>query len=83
MCKKAVIEIGWQKFVLDKDKAIQALELLSEAERYEEIRNREEGEVVVSYHVYQHKYKEYVRLTMLPDDMYRMAKLAGKPEGKD
>ena len=79
-----VIEIGYESYVLPTEKALQLIEILELAERYErkywskderESRGMKEE---YTYHVYPND-KQY-NMKIISDDMYRMAKLAGKPE---
>jgi hypothetical protein len=78
--KKAIIRVGYNNFVLDTQKALALLELLADAEIYEERwRNREDGGT--TYHVYPQESDHGVReLKVVPTAFYHMAKMAGKPE---
>jgi predicted DNA-binding ArsR family transcriptional regulator len=75
-----VIEFGWNnKFVLKTSDAVKLLELLEKAEMYEDKwRKAEEGGT--TYHVYPLEPEKVPSLKLISDDLYRMAKLAGKPE---
>lgn len=75
-----VIEFGWNnKFVLKTSDAVRLLELLEKAEAYEEKwRKNEDGGT--TYHVYPLDPEKVPSLKLISDDLYRMAKLAGKPE---
>ena len=73
---KVVIEMGWSKsFVLDSDRALTLLEILKDAEVFEEKYSTK------TVHVYENADRS-LTMRLLPDAIYRMAKLAGKPEEK-
>lgn len=78
--KKAIIRVGYTEFVLDTQKALALLELLAEAEIYEEKwRSKEDGGA--TYHVYPQDTNDGLRqLKVVPTAFYHMAKMAGKPE---
>lgn len=71
---KAVIEIGYNKYVLDLRDAVDIIESLGKAEKYE-TKWSKEG---TSHYIYPLS-DSLGSLTLLSDDLYRMAKLAGKP----
>lgn len=80
-----VVEIGYTKFVLPRDKALQMVEILEQAEVYEtkywnaeRRKERNMGDNDYTYHVYPNE-KEY-SMKIVSDQHYQMAKLAGKPE---
>ena len=79
---KAIIQIGYNNYVLDTEKAIKILSLLEEAERYEhKWRNAEEGGS--TYHVWNANESPadgLREMKLMPEQLYRMAKMAGKPE---
>ena len=72
--------MGYSSFVLDTSKALALLELLADAELYEEKwRKTEEGGT--TYHVYPQDTNDGLReLKVVPMAFYHMAKMAGKPE---
>lgn len=75
---KVILKIGYDRFVMDADKAVAVLDLLSEAETYEEKwRSKEDGGS--TFHVYDNKVLEEATMQIMPLSRYRMAKLAGKP----
>lgn len=77
-----VVELGWNKFVLNREDGIKLVELLEKAELYEEKwiskEDRVEGGADHTYHVWPNDKTFSMRL--LPMQMYQMAKLAGKSE---
>lgn len=76
-----VVELGWSKFILNREDGIKLVELLEKAELYEEKwinkEDRAEDGADHTYHVYPNDKTFTMRL--LPTQMYQMAKLAGKP----
>lgn len=79
---KAIIQIGYNNYVLDTEKAIKILSLLEEAERYEhKWRKAEEGGS--TYHVWDGNESPadgLREMKLMPEQLYRMAKMAGKPD---
>jgi hypothetical protein len=78
-----VVDFGYSKVVLPKDKAFQLIECLESAERYEEKywpeakRKEKNMQSDYTYHVY--PLDGGFTMTILGDSKYQMAKLAGKP----
>ena len=79
-----VVEIGYQKYVMQKEQAMKLIEVLEKAEVYEakywnETKRKEKGiDADYTYHVYPND--KSFSMGIVADDHYRMAKLAGKPE---
>jgi hypothetical protein len=76
---KVIIEFGYDKhFVMEADKALTLLDLLKDAEMYKEVyRSSERGGN--TYHIFPQQ-KELCSMKVLSNNMYSLAKLAGKPE---
>lgn len=75
---KALIRVGYDQYVMDIDRAITLLESLADAEVFQEKYDSETK--THSVYVYAQESKERVReLRLISDDLYKMAKLAGKP----
>ena len=73
---KAIVQVGYKTYVMDAEKAIAFLALLDNAEVYE---SKWESKIT-SHYVYPQDNGDHIReLKLLPDALYRMAKLAGKP----
>lgn len=78
-----VIDLGWQKLVMNREDAMLMAEILERAETYEnKYWSREEREKLgmtddYTFHVYPNE-KEY-GMKIISDGHYNMAKLAGKP----
>ena len=82
---KCVTTIGYDKYVLETKEAIALFEILSKAERYETKYHNAENDKpsFYTYHVWEQSVEESrVSLILLGEGMYRLAKLAGKPEEK-
>lgn len=77
---KAVLQLGYDQYVLDAQDALKVYEIIAKAERYKSMyRSREEGGSV--HYVWdQGEEREMRDLRIMPDSLYRMAKLAGKPD---
>jgi hypothetical protein len=76
---KVIVSIGWNNdFVMDADKALTMLDLLKDAEKYQEVYHSKDGN---TYHIFPQQ-KELATLKVLSTHMYNLAKLAGKPEEK-
>jgi len=79
-----IVDFGYSKVVLSKDKAFQLIECLESAERYEEkywpeAKRKENGmQVDYTYHVYPNETQFSFRV--LSDEQYQLCKLAGKPQ---
>lgn len=78
--KKALVRVGYTTYVIDTQKALALLELLADAELYEEKwRKQEEGGT--TFHIFPQESNEGIReLKVIPTAFYHMAKMAGKPE---
>jgi hypothetical protein len=84
--KMIVIDLGYRKVVLDREKAMQLMECLETAEVYEEKywsedKRKELGMTeTYTYHVYPND--NNFSMQIVSDSKYQMAKLAGKPQEK-
>ena len=77
---KCVVAIGYKSFVIDADKGVQLLDLLADAEIYEESYNGT-GKPT-TYHIYENEgggNGVSIDLRLLPQSFYSVSKLAGKP----
>lgn len=73
---KVIVEVGWgRSFVLDSDRALALLDIMKDAEVFEEKYSAK------TVHIYDNADRN-LSMRLLPDAIYRMAKLAGKPEDK-
>jgi len=73
---KAVIDIGYNKYVLDLKDAVTVLEMLGKAEKYQTNWSKEGN---TSLHYIYSQEESMGSLSLLGEGLYRMAKLAGKP----
>lgn len=70
-----IVSLGYSHYVMPTKDAVQLLEILEKAERYvHKYRANDES----THHVWPND--TTVEAKMIGNDMYRMAKLAGKPE---
>jgi hypothetical protein len=78
-----VIDLGYRKIVLSKEKAMMLIECLEGAETYEEKywgeeKRKEKGMTeAYTYHVYPNEAS--FSMSILGDSKYQLARLAGKP----
>lgn len=72
---KAVVQVGYKSYVMDAEKALAFLSMLDQAEVYE---NKWDGKTTAHY-VYARETDSIQDFKLMPDALYRMAKLAGKP----
>lgn len=77
---KVVVELGYQKYLLDTKEAVDLVGILSKAELYKEVWHKEE-DGGTTYHVYAQD-SVTSSMSIMPDHLYRMARLAGKPQEK-
>ena len=77
---KAIIQVGYKEYAIDARKAVEIMELLEGAERYQS--KYWGGGKPTTYHVYEDADESVKNIQLLDEKLYRMAKLAGKPEEK-
>lgn len=77
---KAVIQIGYNTYLLDAKDAISIMEMIDKADVWEEKwQSREDGGTL--YFAYSQDTEDSIRnVKIIPDSLYKMAKMAGKPE---
>lgn len=74
---KAIVEVGYKKYVMDAKEALTLLEMLGKAEMYETKWSQGSS----SHYIYPQDQSEFIReLRIMPQALYNIAKLAGKPE---
>jgi|LakMenEpi03Aug12_release.lakeMendotaPanAssembly.Ray.scaffolds.fasta_scaffold925702_2 hypothetical protein len=81
MSDKATIQVGYEEYVMEARDALTIISLLSKAEKYKRVWAKEEDGGTTHY-VYPQEPDESSKrsLILLPDNLYRIAKLAGKPD---
>jgi hypothetical protein len=79
---KAIVQVGYDRYVMDAKDALALHEILAKAELFKrDYRTKDEGGPL--YHIWEQDHTTETRsFEILPDSLYRMAKLAGKPEDK-
>ena len=76
---KVVIDIGYRKYIVNADEAIKISTMLSTAEMYETKYTKDDkGDSMTMHYVYPQDEMRW-HMDIMPDSIYRMAKLAGKP----
>lgn len=84
--KMVIVDIGYKKYIMPKEKAMQLVEVLESAEVYEEKywsedKRKELGMTeTYTYHVYPNEAN--FSMQIIGDSKYQMARLAGKPQEK-
>ena len=74
-----VMEFSYVSIVLSPKDALVMAEIMQRAERYEKKYRRETGgDTTYTYHVWPNS--DEISMKIISDDVYRMAKLAGKAE---
>jgi Tfp pilus assembly protein PilE len=74
-----VMEFSYVSFVLSAKDALAMAEIMQRAEKYEKKYRREDGGATTyTYHAWPNP--DEIPMKLISDDIYRMAKLAGKPE---
>jgi hypothetical protein len=81
---KALIKYGYKDYLLPAHKALEILEVLEGAELWDSVYHAHEDikKATTTYHAYPAEGPKPDTLELIPDDLYRMAKLAGRPEEK-
>lgn len=74
------LQLGYTEYVLSNKDAMTLVDILSKAERYEKKYHAgvKDGDSQFTFHVWPHT--EEFTLKTMSDDLYQMAKLAGKAE---
>jgi hypothetical protein len=81
-----ILEVGYTKYVLSAKDAVTVMDILNGAEIYQEKyvseANSPTGKSHTLHHVYDQGDADMRRISLwaIPDSLYKMAKLAGKPE---
>lgn len=76
---KAIFRAGYEQYVMDAKDALTVHEILAKAELFKrDYRSKDEGGPL--YYIWEQDNTTETRsIEILPDNLYRMAKLAGKP----
>ena len=74
---KCIVNIGYHSYVVNTEEAVALLNILGEAEVF----NEKYEDKHTTYHVYPQELNgNRISMKLLPDSLYKFAKLAGKPE---
>lgn len=75
---KTSVRLGYKDYIMDAEKALVIMEILSKAEIYESKWNSLTKET--THYIYEQDNADFIReMKVLPEALYRIAKLAGKP----
>jgi predicted DNA-binding ArsR family transcriptional regulator len=79
-----IVDLGYRNFILSNKDAVALAEILEKAELYESkwipTEDRTKSGPDHTHHVYENDLQ--ISMKLISADLYRMAKLAGKPEKK-
>lgn len=77
---KAIVRIGYDQYVMDAKDALTIHEILAKAECFKRnYRSKDDGGPL--FYIWEQDAETEPRnIEIMPDNLYRMAKLAGKPE---
>lgn len=80
---KAVIKIGYNEYVMDVSDAVAVMEAMAKAENYKVKHDYTAQPNTTAYYIWEQETsnRDSVSISLMPDAVYRVAKLAGKPEG--
>lgn len=76
---RCVLSFGYKSYIVDTEQAVAVADMLCKAEMFEE---KYQGNGVNTFHVWEQEEAGKFQITILPDSVYRVGKLAGKPEEK-
>ena len=78
---KCVISLGFKNYIVDTEQAIALGEMLSKAEMFEQ--KYQGSGMKDTFHVWEQDGEESkFTITILPDSIYRIGKLAGRHKGE-
>lgn len=76
---KAIVNVGYKAYVMDAEKAVAFLSMLDDAEVYES----KWVDQTTAHFVYKQEVADHIReLRLIPNALYQMAKMAGRPSDK-
>ena len=80
---KVVVTLGYKPYVMDPADGVALAEILGRAELYEKKYHKglegEDPDYHYTYHVWAQESDDAFSLAVIPDKVYKIAKLAGKP----
>lgn len=75
-----VVRLGYSDLVMPIKDAVTLGEIMQRAEKYEKKYLREDGAIKSGYSYHVWPSEDEITMTLISDDLYRIAKLAGKAE---
>lgn len=79
---KAIVRFGYDNYIMEAEDALTIHEILGKSEHYYRKYQSKENGGTMHYVWPQDMSDDLKGLELVPDNLYRMAKLAGKPEDK-
>ena len=78
---KALIRVGYNDYVMDISDAVTMMEIMSKAENYKVKNDYKATPSTTAYYIWDQESnnRDGVTISLLPDAVYRVARLAGKP----
>jgi hypothetical protein len=79
---KALVSIGYVDYVLDIGDAVTLMGIMGNAELYKAVTDYNVKPSTTAYYVWEQEptNRDSVTITLMPDAVYRVAKMAGKPQ---
>jgi hypothetical protein len=79
---KTIVSVGYTEFVMDIADGVALMEIMGRAERYKAKHDYNTNPTTTAYYIWDQEAGDTTRieLKLLPDTVYRVAKLAGKPQ---
>lgn len=77
---KAIVQLGYEHYIMDAQDALKIYEIIAKAERYKNVYRRQDEGGPLHYVWDQGGEQEMRDMRIMPDSLYRMAKVAGKPD---
>jgi hypothetical protein len=80
---KALIRVGYNDYVMDISDAVTLMEIMSKAENYKTKTDYSGPKPnTTAYYIWEQEptNRDSVTISLMPDAVYRVAKLAGKPQ---
>jgi len=79
---KAIIRVGYNDYVMDISDAVTMMEIMGKAENYKVKHDYNAKPTATAYYIWEQEpqSRDSVTISLMPDAVYRVAKLAGKPQ---
>lgn len=79
---KALIRVGYNDYVMDVSDAVTMMEIMGKAENYKVKHDYSAKPATSAYYIWEQEptSRDSVTISLMPDAVYRVAKMAGKPQ---